>query len=281
MKLWITVFALFLLTMQNAVGQSARTSVYKNLVTKKVFFESASKKPDGIGYSYFIDGKRVDKITYDSFQSNWRNLQSCCPCILQTYNSSGQLLNEGVRCTDAPVGWWKAYHPNGKLKESGQYKENDSGNWDNLCERGYCSVRVGRWTYFDEQGKQLYVEDWKDGAFVKQIPEQLRMEIWKVDFLLRGKEAEKIPLTLDEISQINILPKYKNKARSDITMKLRIEAIGYPQFRAECKLDEFKNIDAQKLLLASGIPMDKNPQFILEVFSGKENIDRAYLRITK
>ncbi|RTQ46309.1 hypothetical protein EJV47_22555 [Hymenobacter gummosus] len=281
MKYWIIVFASLLLTIQDAVSQSASTSSYKNLATKKFFSGSSSKKPDGIGFSYFIDGKRVDKITYDSFQSSRRNIDNCCPCILQMYNSDGRLVNEGVRCTDAPVGWWKTYHPNGKLKESGQYKENDSGNWDNLCERGYCSVKVGRWTYFDEQGNQLYVEDWKDGAFVKQLPEQPRMEIWGVDFLLRGQNAEKQPVTLGDISQINILPKYKNKARAELTIKIRIEAIGYPKFLAECKLDEFKNIDAQKLFLASGIAIDKNPQFILEVFSGKQNINRAYLRIAK
>ncbi|SHM24873.1 hypothetical protein SAMN02746009_04180 [Hymenobacter psychrotolerans DSM 18569] len=262
------------------LGQSGK-SVYKNLVTKKILLGSSSKKPEGIGYGYFINGKRVDKIAYDSFQGNSRYIKECCPCILQMYNSDGRLVNEGVRCTDAPVGWWKAYYTTGNLKESGQFKENDSGNWDNLCDRGYCGVKVGRWTYFDEQGKTLYSEDWKEGEFVRQLPEQLIPELWKVDFLLQGQNAKKLPLTLEQISELQIVSYYKNKIRPEPTIKLLIEASGHRPFVREIVFAELKSLDARKLLLASGIPADKQPRFTLEVFNSRDKVYRLFLNIVR
>lgn len=262
-------------------GQSSSSTVYKDLATKKFFAVSMMTRVIEGERIYIVENKKVDKLTYDSFQLARRNMENCRPCILKVYNGSNQLLREGVYYTDAPVGWEKIYYPNGKIKISGQYKENSTNDWGNLCTRHYCGVKIGRWTYFDEGGKQLYAEDWKGGEFITQIPEQLTPEIWKMEFAFQGKDAENLPLRVEQISEIDIIPRYKNKAHAVLTVKLYIEAVGYRSFVSKYGVDEFKGIDTRKLLLASGIPMDKNPRFILEVLKGENNIGRLYLTIAK
>ena len=86
------------------------------------------------------------------------------------------LLSEGVYCTDCGVGFFKEFYPDGNVKLSGKYKENPTGNWKNYN----CQVEHGQWVYFKENGDTLYSEYWNNGEFIKQVPEQSKMEIWKV-----------------------------------------------------------------------------------------------------
>jgi hypothetical protein len=120
------------------------------------------------------------------------------------------LIRKSVSCTDCGVGWFKTYYKNGNLELTGEYKENPTGNWDDIWDRGYCSVPDGKWTYFKENGDTLYSEFWDNGVFVKQVPEQTKVEIWDIEIQLNGKDADTLSIPIVNIGDLIIKPKYKN-----------------------------------------------------------------------
>jgi antitoxin component YwqK of YwqJK toxin-antitoxin module len=90
-------------------------------------------------------------------------METCTPCILERFNESGILLNKAVSYTDCIVGQYIEYFENGKIKIIGHFKENDTGLWDNISDRGFCSVKHGIWNYYNENGlitkTEFYNED--------------------------------------------------------------------------------------------------------------------------
>ena len=162
---------LLLVTVTTSVAQSD-SSVYKKLETRKFYDVSCEKETRNGKSTYTVNDKKVSKSTYNKYSSTWENMETCCPCILKSYDEHDVLLSEAVSCTDCGVGVFKNYYPNGKVSLTGSYKENPTGDWDNIFYRGYCNVPVGAWTYFDTNGDTLYTEFWQDGEFIKQVPEQ-------------------------------------------------------------------------------------------------------------
>ena len=94
-------------------------------------------------------------------------LNDCTPCYMKTLSPDDVLLYAGVQYTDCVVGNWTEYYPDGKIKLTGQYKENPTDNWNNIWKRGYCSVKEGTWTYYDENGKVMKTEKYKDNVLVQ------------------------------------------------------------------------------------------------------------------
>jgi len=232
---------------------------------------------------YKLDGKKISKSTYDKYKPNWENLESCCPCLLKYYDKNDILLREIVSCTDCGVGDFKEFYPNGNVKLSGQFKENNSGNWDwkTIQERGYCNVPNGKWTYFNKKGDTLYSEYWKNGEFIKQVPELKKNEIWKVDLTLNGESVEKKSLTPDQVRQLTITPKFKNssKIETNFTVKFEVTATGYKQNEKTFSIENFKNINVLDILSEVGIPLEKASSFNLTVFNNDEIIGNFYLTI--
>ena len=109
----------------------------------------------------------MDKATYDKYHSVKENLGDCCPCILRTYDEHDILLREYVACTDCKVGDYREFYPDGSTKSTGHYKENHTGKWGNIWEKGYCSVKDGEFVYFNEKGEVSFSEFWKNGRLVK------------------------------------------------------------------------------------------------------------------
>ena len=214
--------------------------------------------------------------------STRKNMESCCPCILESYDENDVLLSESIACTDCGVGWFKKYYSNGKLKLTGQYKENPTNNWDDIWRRGYCQVRVGEWKFYNENGERLYSEFWNDGVFLKQVPEQPIAELWEVFLNLNGIKIDTQKVSIDEIRNIEIIPKYKNSNTNlDLVIRFEITAVGYPIFKKDFSLKTFKDIDVHKMLSELGIPKEEETNFTLSVSDNKKYVRWYSLKVIK
>lgn len=266
---------LFFIHLTGQLFAQTDTSIYKNLETRKFYSVSYSASTRDGQTTYEINGKKVNKATYEKYHSTWKNMETCCPCILQYYNVDEVILREAIACTDCGVGYFKTYYPNGQISSTGHYKENPTGNWDELWDRGYCSVKDGQWTYFSEEGDTLYSEFWKDNEFVQQIPEQVKNEIWKVELTLDGKPVENRKLTQKQVQQIVITPRFKNNASVDtnLIIKFKVSAVGYKENEKSFTPKTLKEINIKQILSEVGIPSKAKTTFSLTVYNGEEYID--------
>lgn len=273
---------IFTIAFGKAYGQFDSTTIYKNLETKKFYSVSLSSQITKSKSIYKVNGKKVSKSTYNKYKSTWINMKTCCPCILKSYDENDVLISEAVSCTDCKVGWFKSYWANGNLKLTAYYKENPTGNWNDIWKRGYCSVRNGKWTYYDVNGNTLYSEFWENGVFVKQEPEQNEVEIWKVEIKLFGQDASTLSIPIDKVGDLAIEPKYKNsKTASKVIIKFEVSAIGFGINEKEFTLESFKEIDVKAMLLEVGIPNDKTATFILSVYSDEKLVKRFFLNLIR
>ena len=278
------VFNLFLLILINcqALCQTESTTIYKNLKTKKYYPLGLSSRTINDEVIYEVNGEKVDKQTFDKFYSTYKNMENCCPCILKAYDENEILLREAVSCTDCWVGYLKEYYPNGNLKLTGFHKENPTNNWKKIWERGFCSIKDGQWTFFNEDGDTLYSEYWANGEFIKQVPEQPTMEIWEVELFLNGQEVNDQTISLEQISNLEIKPKYKNtNTNSKLIINFKVSAIGYKQNEKTFTVERFKDIDVLNMLSEVGIPAEKETSFELAVYNYNDLIKRFYLNVKK
>lgn len=120
---------------------------------------------------YKVNGKEVSKAEYEKIaakvEAGKKDFDNCKPCWLRYYDENNKLVREGLSYQDCGVGKVKEYFPDGKLKCKGSYKVNDTGNWDNLFDKGYCSVKDGIWFFYNEQGEIIKTEKYRDGVLMK------------------------------------------------------------------------------------------------------------------
>lgn len=156
MKYNFLIFCVLISVFTKAQVDSVK-SIYTNLEVRK--FYNVTLKIDSLNGKavYKADGKEISKATYDKFQSTRKNVENCRPCIIETYNANEKLLFKADKYEDCPVGQWIVYYPSGKIKEIGHYRQNDTGNWDDMWNSAYC-IKHGRWTYYDEKGKPTKTE---------------------------------------------------------------------------------------------------------------------------
>lgn len=121
---------------------------------------------------FFVNDKEVNESEFNWYRTAFSN--KCCPCIYEYYDERYKLVAETVackecrECRECQVGWYKEYYRNGKLKISGQYKENPTENWKDMIERGFCSVKDGEWLYYSKSGKLKFREVWKEGELIEE-----------------------------------------------------------------------------------------------------------------
>ena len=285
MKKVILALILFSSTIFAVFGQMDSTSIYKKLSTKKMYSVETSFLTIKGKARYELDGKKVSKSTYDKFKPNWKNLETCCPCLLKYYDKNDILLREVVSCTDCGVGDFKEFWANGQVKLSGKFKENNSGDWNykTIQARGFCSVPDGKWTYYTNKGEFLYSEFWKNGEFIKQEPELTKNEIWKVDIALNGESIKNKKLKITEVPQLIITPKFKNNAKmkTNFSVKFNVTAVGFKESSKTFALQDFKNIDVQQILSEVGITDENEPTVELTVYNNDEIIENVYFTIVK
>lgn len=128
-------------------------SIYKDLPIKKFYSVSTSTSVNTDGSVVYKAGEKIiDKATYDKYVEGRKSLETCKPCIMETYSANEVLVSRAIKYLDCPVGYWLNYYPSGKIKTIGHYRENESDIWDPLWDAGYC-MKHGTWTEYDEKGK--------------------------------------------------------------------------------------------------------------------------------
>jgi hypothetical protein len=267
----------------NLIGQNDSSSIYKNLQIKKTYNVGLTSTTTGGRSVYKVNDKIVSKDVYDNYKKGVDAINECCPCILKTYDEKDVLLNEYVSCGDCPVGYYNEFYPDGKLKIKGQFKENPTENWKDIYGRGYCHVTDGKWLYYNEKGQGHYlhhVEVWDKGKFIKQIPESKQVEIWDVEFKLRGSKIDTQIISIKDVKNIEIVPLYKNQNRSfEIKIVFSIVAIGYNINVEAFSIDSFKNIDVKAM--SNKIKLDNigKSNSTLDVYDGNKIVKRIYLKL--
>ncbi|MFH0895195.1 MAG: hypothetical protein V2A54_12235 [Bacteroidota bacterium] len=281
MSLKNSLIILFLSLGLNTFSQSDSSSVYGKLETRKYYNVGLSSETINGKQVYKANGKKVSQSVYNYYNNTRKNIDLCRPCILKMYDENDLLVREIVQYSDCGVGWFKLYFANGKVKLIGQYKENLTNDWDNLWERGYCSIYDGQWTYFDETGDTLYSEFWDKGEFIKQVPEQKKTQIWRVDLTLDSVKIKNQILSIDQIKDLKITPRYKNNNidSTNLSMKFQVSSVGYKLNEQVFSVDSFKSIDVAKMLSDVGIPPGKKTDFTLKVYNYDKNISNFYLNV--
>ncbi len=198
-------------------------TVYKNLETKKYYDVGGCPKLSNLPASvkFQINGSEVSELVYEKYMLTKDHIH-CCPCILKMYDEFDVLLREGIMCQGGGVGYMKEYYPNGKVKVSGQYLENASGDWEFRMDHNFTNIPDGKWTYYKENGSENYVEYWNAGAFLQQEPVQATNEIWKVEYSLNGKLFDPMNINRETLDGWELTIKFKNNsiARDQYAVRL-------------------------------------------------------------
>lgn len=243
-------FIIIITNLIRAFAQTPTQTSYQNLSTQKIYAADLTTQIQDGAYNYLFNDKVVSKYLFDNSEYAWNVLDSCCPCILQLYDENDVLLQELISCRGFEVGWVKEYYPNGIVKMSGQYRENASGKWEHIVETGNCCIREGRWTYFDDKGDTLYNEFWDAGSFINQVPEQSSTEIWSISLTLEGVHYFSEIITFEQVKDFTITTLFKNSHRDSLNLSINFKIVipGNTTITQSFTLDNFKNIDVQKIL---------------------------------
>lgn len=172
MKTSLYILVAIFWTPLSSLGQSSTKvdttkTIYGNLPVLKQYAISSSSMTSADSSWFKINDNIVDSNTYKKFTQFSDNANKCKPCILLSFDTSENLLFKRVSYGDCSVGYWIEYFPSGKVKVIGHFKENASGNWDNLFDRGYCR-QDGVWTYYNKRGLITSSEIWKNGKLVRR-----------------------------------------------------------------------------------------------------------------
>jgi hypothetical protein len=281
MKTNLSILCFLTLLSSQISSQSDSSSVYSNLKKIKIYAVSLSYTCEDGKATYQVNDKIVSKRTFNKYDKTWEELEGCCPCIIESYDENDILLYEGVACGDCYVGYYKEFYPNGQIKSAGSFKENTSGNWANIYDRGYCAVYNGQWTFYDENGNILYSEYWLDGDFLRQVPEQNKTEIWRVDLLLNDEPVGDKWLLPTQLKDLIITPRFKNAARDSVnlTLEFTATAISRKSVRQNFTFETFKSFDLNQALLENGFKSDDQIRYSLMVMNNESYIASFNLNI--
>ncbi|MFK7950770.1 MAG: hypothetical protein AB8G11_24505 [Saprospiraceae bacterium] len=277
------IFSLLFLSLYNLIFcQSDTTSIYTDLEVQTTYNVNFQTKKKGLRTLYYVNGEKVKKSKYEQYSdANW-NLIRCIPCIVKVHDMDFVLRKEYVGHTDCMVGFYREYYPNGNLKIDGYFKENPTGNWNNIYERGFCSRKDGEWSYFKKNGDLNYTEVWKDGKFIEQIPKQNKVEIHDFAILLNGNPADSMQLTTDDIQNIVLLPLFKNDNTDvDIKVEIEISEIGYKVAKKKISIDKFSEINIESMLSSIEMPESQKLNLTFQFYIDDKYSFRKWLKINE
>ena len=144
---------------QNAIAIPAIQKM-DTLRSYDVFLE---ERPTPFGTAYMCNGQEVTKNRFFELKRFWNAYGSCQPCMLYTYDDKNQLKYNSFQYEDCLCGSYTEYYPEKIKKVEGQFKENTTGNWENMRARNLCNIRDGIWTYFFPNGEVERTETYVDG----------------------------------------------------------------------------------------------------------------------
>ena len=245
----LTLFFLFLTHAGIAQKDTFKTP-YKQLDVKKlVLQESPSPLMVDTGSAYFKSPEGdTTHLIYDS-------AQRCAPCLLEAYDTEGHLIRKSVNYGPCFVGPAVFYYPNGQVASMGRYRANESGDWNKLQERGLCSQKDGPWVFFDEEGVKQVTEYWKQGKFIREVPQRSVNEVWKIEILLDGKEVSNgQTIHMTEAGKLQIKPHFKNKLKAgiDLTAELVFSSQGKEARVQNYGIGKPNKLDVGRLLRQNG-----------------------------
>lgn len=269
--------ALFSLQLKS---QTEGTSVYGSLITKRFYEANLSKSGSGSKTIYKVNGEKVDEDTYEKYHSAWADFESCCPCILQTYDINEVLLSEAVSCTDCLVGFYFEFYENGITKIKGQYKENPTGDWSKIFEKGYCSVKDGVWEYYNEQGEIASTEIWKNGDFVEQKPKGKKAEIWRVDLLVNNEKLLGNQLEMANLKTLEIIPQYKNEYKTNrLQAVISITTSNGTKKQSDLPITSLNAERLGRIVAGSGAKSGERLSMNIAFYDGDEDVQNTYLSV--
>lgn len=86
----------------------------------------------------------------------------------RNYDNKNHLLFEGLKYNECFIGAFVNYWSNGTVKTIGKYLSNSSGDWNNLRDRGLCSVMDGEWKSYNDAGELTSTVIYNNGIVIKQ-----------------------------------------------------------------------------------------------------------------
>ncbi|MBK8367996.1 MAG: hypothetical protein IPL10_11385 [Bacteroidetes bacterium] len=116
---------------------------------------------------YYIGKKKVTEQEYEDYLKFPDPSSKCTPCYLIN-KVKGKITYEGDFYTDCGIGVYIERYNNGKIKVKGYHKTPLDQNYTKLFDRGYCSVRIGEWFYYKENGELEKTIVYNDGIEIKK-----------------------------------------------------------------------------------------------------------------
>ena len=97
----------------------------------------------------------------------------------------------------------------------------------------------------------------------------------------KGETIENQTLTLEQVNELVIIPRFKNSNRelANLTINFEITAIGHKQIQRSFSLDNFNNIDVNEMLNDLGIKSEEKATFELKVLNNGIMIASFYLNV--
>jgi len=124
------------------------------------------KKP----IKFYLDCIEISQLEYEIYSEEYHSqLKKCTPCVVRRLDYQDSLLSNTTEYGDCRVGNHIEYYPSGKPKTIGHYKVNETGKWNRIYARGYCSVKNGFWSHFDSLGTLLYTETYNEDTLIGKI----------------------------------------------------------------------------------------------------------------
>ena len=152
-------------------SSARKTSVYPRLDTISYYqIDSESMSIEKGIVLYKVNNKSVSEQQWKKMTIGISKIKICTPCIVKTYSANDYLISIGVQYKKCDVGGYTGYYPDGRVRVTGQYKENPTGKWDRPILSTYCSKKEGIWTYYTESGKIKELELYTDGKLIKKTP---------------------------------------------------------------------------------------------------------------
>lgn len=151
---------------QNATTAIKNKQKLDTLRSYDVFLE---ERPTPFGTAYMCNGKEVTKQKYFEYKKFWSASGACQPCMLYTYDDKNELKYNAFQYEDCLCGSYIEYYPEKIKKVEGQFKENVSGNWQNMRSRNLCNIRDGIWTYYLPNGVVEKTETYENGKLKEVV----------------------------------------------------------------------------------------------------------------
>jgi hypothetical protein len=185
-------FLLTLLLGTSSISYAQHPS--QEIDTLRRYDVNLSEQMTTIGMKYLVNGKEITKEKYLIYKENWAISEKCHPCVMVTYDHNDRIKHIATQFMDCFTGEYKEYYIDGKLKTAGSFKENTSTDWSNLRMRNLCSVRHGKWTYYNTSGKPELIETYENGKLItSEVPADSNEKspgIQKMKGFFKGKTEE-------------------------------------------------------------------------------------------